>query len=296
MGALERPYVRVTAPSTSRRARSVSPRCGDVTALSGRFDAASSWEHCCTARGWHGRAGLVTAPTVGQVRDKVLERVALLVGGHPGRMTAPVASGAACRCRRHRLPCRGWTIGRMARASTACVSRRSATPSTTRRPSTSRSCGCSPPGSPASSRTSRPPRSPNGSPTTASTLDEDTVEARLSYLVEHGNLARSPRETEARSLSDYLRNRARYQLSQRGELVHRHVEELLGHSEAAREVSSEMLGGILAGLQALARHDAADDLGVRPRRRSPARSGRSSLSSTGSCTAPASSTPTSPRC
>ncbi len=88
------------------------------------------------------------------------------------------------------------------------------------------------------------------------TLDEDTVEARLSYLVEHGNLARSPRETEARSLSDYLRNRARYQLSQRGELVHRHVEELLGHSEAAREVSSEMLGGILAGLQALARHDA----------------------------------------
>ena len=37
-------------------------------------------------------------------------------------------------------------------------------------------------------------------------LDEDTVDARLSYLVEHGNLARSPRETEARSLQDYLRN------------------------------------------------------------------------------------------
>ena len=85
-------------------------------------------------------------------------------------------------------------------------------------------------------------------------IDEDTVEARLAYLVEHGNLARSPRETEARSLSDYLRNRARYQLSQRGELVHRHVEELLGHSEAAREVSSEMLGGILAGLETLARY------------------------------------------
>jgi len=30
-------------------------------------------------------------------------------------------------------------------------------------------------------------------------LDDDTVESRLSYLVEHGNLARSPRETEARS-------------------------------------------------------------------------------------------------
>jgi uncharacterized protein (TIGR02677 family) len=86
-------------------------------------------------------------------------------------------------------------------------------------------------------------------------LDDDTVEARLSYLVEHGNLARSPRETEARSLADYLRNRARYQLTQRGELVHRQVEELLGHSESAREVSSEMLGGILAGLTTLSRHD-----------------------------------------
>jgi uncharacterized protein (TIGR02677 family) len=79
-------------------------------------------------------------------------------------------------------------------------------------------------------------------------LDVDTVDARLSYLVEHGNLARSPRETEARSVREYLSNRARYQLSQRGELVHRQVEELLGHVDSASEVSSEMLGGILAGL------------------------------------------------
>lgn len=86
-------------------------------------------------------------------------------------------------------------------------------------------------------------------------LDLDTVDIRLSYLVEHGNLARSPRETEARTLADYLRNRARYQLTQRGELVHRHVEDLLGHTESAREVSSEMLGGILAGLTALAAFD-----------------------------------------
>lgn len=86
-------------------------------------------------------------------------------------------------------------------------------------------------------------------------LDIDTVDARLSYLVEHGNLARSPRETEARSLSDYLRNRARYQLTQRGELVHRQVEELLGYSESAREVSSEMLGGILSGLTTLDGYD-----------------------------------------
>jgi uncharacterized protein (TIGR02677 family) len=88
-------------------------------------------------------------------------------------------------------------------------------------------------------------------------LDVDTVDARLSYLVEHGNLARSPRETEARSIRDYLTNRARYQLTQRGELVHRQVEELLGSTEAAREVSSEMLGGLLAGLEELRAYDDA---------------------------------------
>ncbi len=82
-------------------------------------------------------------------------------------------------------------------------------------------------------------------------LDVETVDARLSYLVEHHNLARSPRETEARSLREYLTNRARYQLTQRGELVHRMVEQLLEHADSATEVSSEMLGGILAGLQRL---------------------------------------------
>ncbi|GAA5165818.1 DUF2397 family protein [Ornithinimicrobium tianjinense] len=82
-------------------------------------------------------------------------------------------------------------------------------------------------------------------------LDRDTVDQRLSYLVEHGNLARSPRETEARSVREYLTNRARYQLTPRGELVQRQVEELLARSDGAREVSSEMLPGMLAGLTAL---------------------------------------------
>lgn len=84
-------------------------------------------------------------------------------------------------------------------------------------------------------------------------LDRDTVDLRLSYLVEHGNLARSPRETEARSVREYLSNRARYQITPRGELVHRHVEELLSQTEGAREVSSEMLAGILEGIEELAR-------------------------------------------
>ncbi|WEV78756.1 TIGR02677 family protein [Janibacter cremeus] len=81
--------------------------------------------------------------------------------------------------------------------------------------------------------------------------DRETVEQRLSYLVEHGNLARSPRETEARSVREYLTNRSRYQLTSRGELVHRQVEELLAHTDGAREVSSEMLPGILTGLEEL---------------------------------------------
>lgn len=95
-------------------------------------------------------------------------------------------------------------------------------------------------------------------------LDPDVVDARLSYLVEHGNLARSPRETEARSVREYLTNRARYQLTQRGELVHRQVEELLGHTDAAREVSTEMLGGILRGLENLSRYPTADLADIDP--------------------------------
>ncbi|MGQ0774771.1 MAG: DUF2397 family protein [Pseudonocardiales bacterium] len=39
-------------------------------------------------------------------------------------------------------------------------------------------------------------------------LSVDTVDERLAYLVAHGNLARSPRESEARNLRKYLQNRA----------------------------------------------------------------------------------------
>ncbi|MDP9436508.1 MAG: TIGR02677 family protein [Actinomycetota bacterium] len=95
-------------------------------------------------------------------------------------------------------------------------------------------------------------------------LDVDVVDARLVYLVEHGNLARSPRETEARSIREYLTTRARYQLTQRGELVHRQVEELLGAADEVREVSTEMLGGILAGLRVLAGYDERALAGVDP--------------------------------
>ncbi|MGH8826354.1 MAG: DUF2397 family protein, partial [Jiangellaceae bacterium] len=93
-------------------------------------------------------------------------------------------------------------------------------------------------------------------------LELDTVEARLSYLVEHGNLARSPREATARSLSEYLATRSRYQLTQRGELVHRHVEELLESTEGAREASAEMLPAIDESLRALIDLGQSGRLGV----------------------------------
>lgn len=89
--------------------------------------------------------------------------------------------------------------------------------------------------------------------------DVDTIDERLGYLVERGNLAFSPRETEARSLREYLQARARYQLTQRGELVHRYVEDLLTTADTAREVSSEMLGGMLTSLRSL---EAYDDAGL----------------------------------
>lgn len=88
-------------------------------------------------------------------------------------------------------------------------------------------------------------------------VDSDTADARLSYLVEHGNLARSPRENEAHSVREYLQVRSRYQLTQIGELVHRQVEELLSTAERAREVSSEMLSGMLSGLTGLGTYDDA---------------------------------------
>jgi uncharacterized protein (TIGR02677 family) len=97
-------------------------------------------------------------------------------------------------------------------------------------------------------------------------IDPETADERLSYLVQHGNLARSPRENEAHSVREYLQVRSRYQVTQIGELVHRQVEELLGTVERAREVSSEMLAGILAGLTALETYDAAGLSAVDPDR------------------------------
>lgn len=82
-------------------------------------------------------------------------------------------------------------------------------------------------------------------------LEVDTVEARLRYLLERGNLARSPRESEARSIREYMQVRARYQVTPAGERVHRLVTEMLGDDGGAQEISSELLPPLVAGLEEL---------------------------------------------
>ena len=72
-------------------------------------------------------------------------------------------------------------------------------------------------------------------------LDVDTVEARLRYLLDRGNLTRSPRESEARSIQEYMQVRARYQVTPVGERVHRLVAEILGDPGGAQEISTELL-------------------------------------------------------
>lgn len=92
---------------------------------------------------------------------------------------------------------------------------------------------------------------------TGLTLDVDTLEARLRYLVERGNLARSPRESHARTIAEYQQVRARYQVTPRGERVHRMVAEILGERGDAYEISAELLRPLLDGLEHLARLDDA---------------------------------------
>jgi uncharacterized protein (TIGR02677 family) len=83
-------------------------------------------------------------------------------------------------------------------------------------------------------------------------LDVDTLEARLRYLVERGNLARSPREAHARTIAEYQQVRARYQVTPRGERVHRLVAEVLGDTGDTAEISAELLRPLLDGLERLA--------------------------------------------
>ncbi|MQA97227.1 MAG: TIGR02677 family protein [Streptosporangiales bacterium] len=83
-------------------------------------------------------------------------------------------------------------------------------------------------------------------------LTADEVAGRLGQLAEWGDLAPSARTVRVASIAEYRRSRSRFQLTQLGEQVQRHVDEVLATADAAREVSREMLGLVEEGLTRLA--------------------------------------------
>ncbi|WP_164842292.1 TIGR02677 family protein [Actinoplanes solisilvae] len=83
-------------------------------------------------------------------------------------------------------------------------------------------------------------------------LSLDTATSRLNKLVTWGNLLPSSHTVRVRSIEEYQRTRSRYQLSPLGERVQRQADELLASTDAAREISRELLGLISQGLTDLA--------------------------------------------
>ena len=83
-------------------------------------------------------------------------------------------------------------------------------------------------------------------------LTLDTAVSRLRQLADWGNLLPSSHTVRVRSIEEYQRARSRYQLSPLGERVQRQADEVLASSDAAREISRELLGLITSGLGELA--------------------------------------------
>lgn len=78
------------------------------------------------------------------------------------------------------------------------------------------------------------------------------VDARCKQLEQWGNLIRSVRDARVSTISEYLRSKARYQVSKFGGRVHRQIDELLAARDGAREVARELLGGTAETLKRIA--------------------------------------------
>jgi uncharacterized protein (TIGR02677 family) len=83
-------------------------------------------------------------------------------------------------------------------------------------------------------------------------LSVTDVEARCKQLEQWGNLIRSVRDARVSTISEYLRSKARYQVSKFGGRVHRQIDELLAAQDGAREVARELLGGTAETLKRIA--------------------------------------------
>ena len=83
-------------------------------------------------------------------------------------------------------------------------------------------------------------------------LPPATIDQRLRYLEQNGNLLASPREVRVTSIAEYQRQPARYTATSLGVRVHRQVEEVLAASGGAREVPRELLAAVAHRLTELA--------------------------------------------
>jgi len=83
-------------------------------------------------------------------------------------------------------------------------------------------------------------------------LPVETIDQRLRFLEQHGNLLASPREVRVTSIAEYQRQPARYTPTSLGLRVHRQVEEVLAAAGGAREVPRELLSAVAHRLAALA--------------------------------------------
>jgi len=81
-------------------------------------------------------------------------------------------------------------------------------------------------------------------------LSTEDVETRCEQLIAWGNLVRSVRDTRVKTITDYLRSRARYQPSKLGGMVYRQVTDLM--AEVGGGEPSDVLEAGLGDLAAAA--------------------------------------------
>jgi len=89
-------------------------------------------------------------------------------------------------------------------------------------------------------------------------LPAASIDQRLRYLEQNGNLLASPREVRVTSIAEYQRQPARYTATSLGVRVHRQVEEVLTATGGAREVPRELLAAVAHRLTDLAEMSPAE--------------------------------------
>ena len=82
-------------------------------------------------------------------------------------------------------------------------------------------------------------------------IDEEFVEARMTQLVEWGNVIPGVRNQRVTTVAELLRAKGRYQVSKLGARVAREADDIIRAADGAREVARELLGVIADQLDRL---------------------------------------------